>query len=141
MLIDFISAFEPFGLKFTPSHKKKEDGESSWVGLAYNLKEKLVIKTIYAHGPAYQSNLSPGDEIIAVNNSRLTVENRDKLMKTLKIEHPAELLINRMGDVLKIKVIPKAQPFNKFELNKFENPTESQKSLYEYWLNCKWEDE
>ena len=107
----------------------------------FDLKKQLVVKTVYAHGPAYQSNLSPGDEIIAVNNSRLTVENRDKLMKTFKINQLAELLINRMGDILKIKVTPQAQPFNKFDLIRVENPTECQKSLYENWLNCKWEDQ
>ncbi|MBC8197424.1 MAG: M61 family metallopeptidase [Candidatus Marinimicrobia bacterium] len=140
MEIDFKSAFEPFGLIFTPSYKKDDDKTSSWIGVVFDPKDKLTIKMIKSNGPAWNSNLSPGDEIIAVNNSRLTLENKDKLLNTLQINTPALFLINRMGDIIELEIIPTCAPFNKFELKKVDKPQKQQIKLYENWLNCKWDD-
>ena len=138
--IDFESAFKPFGLDFTPTYKNKDDEYSSWLGLQFDAKEKLIVKMVYSNGPSYLAELSPGDELIAVNNSRVTDENRDKLLKTLSIKEESTFIINRMGDILKFNIRPQKQPHNKFDLVKVENPTDTQKQMYENWLNCKWDD-
>ena len=138
--VDFESAFEPFGIKFTPTHKKDDEKEASWLGIQFDVKDKLIFKFVKSHGPAYLADLSPGDELIAVNKSRVTVKNRDNLLSSLSTKYENEFLINRMGDIIKLNIRPEKQQFNKFDLVRVENPTESQKHLFENWLNCKWED-
>ena len=43
-----------------------------------------------------------------------------------------------MGDILKIKIKPEKQPYNKFKLIEVKNPSKTQIKLYENWLNSKW---
>ena len=138
--IDFKSAFKPFGIEFTPTFKKDDEKDSSWLGVEFDVKDKLIVKMVKSHGPAYLADLSPGDELIAVNKSRFTVDNRDNLLSSLSTDDKSEFLINRMGDILKLNIKLIKQPFNKFDLVRVKNPTQGQKKLFENWLNCKWED-
>ena len=139
--IDFASAFMPFGLEFKPSYKNSKTKDSAWFGIGFNPKDKLTLNSIRSDGPAGNSELAPGDEIIGINSERMTIENKDNLMKTLPIGKPVKMLINRMGDIMEVDVTPRSQPYDKYELTKVKNPTPSQHMLYESWLNEKWANE
>ena len=137
--IDFASAFKPFGIEFVQEYNQEKEESNSWLGVKFNASNKLIIQSIESNGPSYLEFLSPGDELIAVNQSRITELNRDQILSSLSTKIKSEFLINRMGDILKIKIKPEKQPYNKFKLIEVKNPSKTQIKLYENWLNSKWE--
>jgi serine protease Do len=112
----------------------------SWIGLELQpiklLREYLqkpdlqgvLVAGIDPHSPALQADIRPGDVLISINNIPLNATFDEdlpairKIIADLPLQEQAALEIWREGDIKKITVIPKFEPFEyqpEFECEKW----------------------
>lgn len=97
---------------------------------------RYIISKVFAGGTAYESGLNSGDEIIAVNETRIDGNVLPKILKDIKAGEEAEVLISRSGLIKELKV-KFLNPLPKFKLKELETKTEQQKRFLEKWLTGK----
>jgi predicted metalloprotease with PDZ domain len=97
--------------------------------------DRLLVTRVYAGSPAYEQGVNAGDQIVALNNMRVS---KDFFEARLAEKKPGDLLnltIFRTDDLstLIIKLGERAMP--PFRIVPLENPSEQQKQIYQSWLN------
>ncbi len=138
--IDWTPIFEPFGLRVQRSHADPADSAAAWFGLqAGSASGSPVIHYIASGSPAAAGGLSVDDELLAVDNFRLTSGSLEGLLKTRPLTSSATFLVNRDGIIKSLKVRPITPPFDTVTLQQVEEPTAEQKQLYEQWLHTTWD--
>lgn len=85
-------------------------------------------------GAAYRSGIMVGDEIISINDYRVTSSNISKRLKNLIVGQELEFLISRDERLLKKKliVLPSKEDIVKLEF--IENPSQEQVTFINNWL-------
>jgi predicted metalloprotease with PDZ domain len=98
-------------------------------------QDRLIVKRVYAGSPAYEQGLNAGDQIVAMNNMRLSKEFFDARLAEKKPGDIINLTIFRSDDLstLIIKLGDRVSPT--YRINAIENSTERQKRIYQSWLN------
>ena len=130
--------FEPFGVVLKSEHSKPEREKSGSFGV-YIKKNTTQISTSLSTGSVYTSGLYANDEILAINNIRVSSENVKDCMTNVPIGVSADFLISRDGLIKTISVTAKSLPFDKYCIEKFEQPTARQKQMFEGWLKQDWD--
>ena len=97
-------------------------------------RDRLMVQRVYAGSPAYEQGLNAGDQIVALNNMRVT---KDFFNARLAEKKPGDLLnltIFRFDDLstLLIKLGPRRD--GTYRIVPVPNPTEAQKRVYRGWL-------
>ena len=129
--------FEPFGIILKSQYSKPEQKKAGWFGI-YMKKNTTQISTTLSTGPAYTSGLYVNDEILALNNIRVSVENIKDYMNNMTIGDTVDFLISRDGLVKTVSVTTKSLPFDKYYIEKMKEPTQRQKKLFKGWLKQDW---
>ncbi len=94
-------AFNELGLELVKNDKPKLSFQC-----AFDYKEERVfINSVELDGAAYKSGLNAGDELISINNMRLTKSMIDELSNQVKENQSYELLINRLGYIQKVNLV------------------------------------
>ena len=96
--------------------------------------DRLVVRRVYAGSPAYDQGLNTGDQIIALNNVRVTKEFFDARMAEKKPGELINLTIFRFDDLSTLLIKLGGRPEGTFRIVPVENPTELQKRIYQSWL-------
>lgn len=125
--IQWKSIFSPFGLELNTNSSK-----SNYFGVHLSKKKgDVTITHIVEDSPAYQSQLAPGDELIAINGHRITQADQiDRFLTCDKIT----VLFSRHG-LVESEVIPLAKKGPvEFKLKEKSKPTASQKQLLARFL-------
>ena len=125
------------GLITLREYKDKKDVNKSTIGIIFD-EDKLIIKQISAQSPAYLGGLNVKDEMIAVNDIRLTPKNVKERISSLSIESESNFTVNRDGLLRNIQISPIKLPKNKYSIVPMKNADKLQKSIYENWLNESW---
>ncbi len=136
--MNFNTILAPFGLKVKKSYSNKDDSTATWFGIKIN-KNTLSISKIPNEGPAVHSGLNVNDELIAVNDIRITRNDYKTRLKSFPISEPAKVTVSRNGILRDFTVTPIELPKDKFELIQIESPSDMQKNLYKNWLRIDWE--
>jgi len=140
--IDFDQFARHAGLTFGPKPAKTEpedDGEPGWLGVEYENKESLVrVTTVYDGGPGRRAGLSPGDEIVAVDQVRVPHEKFSTALLRAPAGTTIDLALFRRGWLLHVPVTTGAPPSEKHQFRAREDATPAQKAVYESWLGAKW---
>ena len=129
--------FEPFGIILKSKYSKPEKGKSGWFGI-YFKNNTTQISTTLSTGPAYISGLYVNDEILAINNIRVSSENINDSMANILFGETTNFLISRDGLIKSISIIAKSFPFDKYYIEKIKKPTTRQKQLFQGWLKQDW---
>jgi predicted metalloprotease with PDZ domain len=137
--LDFNSYLHFAGLELQTEYSKSDYKNASWFGLNIS-PNSTVISRVFSDGPAYSDGLNARDEIIAINGYRLTSENIKTSLSTCKINTHHEFTISRNAMLKTIHVKPIEMPFDKYSITQINNPSKSQKLLFESWLNTTWDD-
>ena len=99
--------------------------------------DRLIVRRVYAGSPAYEQGLNTGDQIIALNNVRVTKDFFDARMAEKKPGELINLTIFRFDDLSTLLIKLGGRPEGTFRIVPVENPTDTQKRIYQSWLGTK----
>lgn len=104
--LDYGGALQWWGLRWAESAApESEDPQSGWLGVqTRSTGGRLVISEVLRDTPAWAAGLNVGDEIIAVDDERITTENLATRLGQLGVGHEGTWLIARRGHLLRVPV-------------------------------------
>ena len=97
-------------------------------------EDRLMVTRVYAGSPAYDQGLNTGDQIVALDNARMT---RDLFNARLAEKRPGDLLnltIFRSDDLSTLLVKLGGRAEGTYRIVPLTAPTEAQKRIYRSWL-------
>jgi len=127
--LDFQKYLNYAGLKLT--EEVQGNGRAD-LGITFNKDKNTVIKSINRGSAAWNDGLNVNDEILAINGERAS----DVLsyISNFKSGDRLDFLINRDGMLQTIKVTLKNSQSKTFSIQKLDNPTAEQKTVFDKWL-------
>jgi predicted metalloprotease with PDZ domain len=96
--------------------------------------DRLIVRRVYAGSPAYDQGLNTGDQIIALNNMRVTKEFFDARMAEKKPGDLLNLTIFRFDDLSTLLIKLGSRTDGTYRIIAMPNQTEKQKQVYKSWL-------
>ena len=89
---------------------------------------------MYVGSPAYEQGLNTGDQIIALNNMRVTKDLFDARVAEKKPGELINLTIFRFDDLSTLLIKLGVRTEGTYRIVPLENATELQKKIYQSWL-------
>jgi predicted metalloprotease with PDZ domain len=96
--------------------------------------DRLVVSRVYAGSPAYEQGLNTGDQIVALDNRRVTREFFDARLAEKKPGDLANLTIFRFDDLSSLPLRLGGMIDAPYRIVVVDNPTAEQKQIYQSWL-------
>lgn len=140
--VDFDRFARLAGLTFGPKPKTPDDDAPvpGYLGIRYENAGGLVrVRHVLLDTPGRRAGLSPGDEIVAINGSKVTHEQFDKALKRSPPGTPVDLAIFRRGYLRTVSLTTGTPPPEKYAFTPLESPTDLAKNVYEGWIGARWE--
>ncbi|MCK4578296.1 MAG: M61 family metallopeptidase [Candidatus Marinimicrobia bacterium] len=138
--MDWNSILELAGLVPEYLYSSRNDSSKAYYGFEINTDGGRTIISRITHGsPVSESRLSVNDEIIFVDNFRVTAANSTALLGSRTKEKVATFVVNRGGVMRTFKVRPGTAPPDSVVIVKIPEPTESQRMVYQNWLGAAWD--
>ncbi len=97
-------------------------------------QDRLVVRRVYAGSPAYEQGLNAGDQIVALDNARMT---RDSFNARIADKKPGDLInltIFRFDELSTLLIKLGGRREGTFRVVPLPNQTEAQKRVYRSWL-------
>jgi predicted metalloprotease with PDZ domain len=119
--------------------EKKVDATKPWLGIASakNDDGRAKITNVLPGSPAEAAGLSKDDVILALDDRSI---NSDDLSSAVALHNPGDTLkisLIRLGELRNFNVTVGSNPYATYTLKPTENPTDSQKEIYNSWLGIK----
>ena len=95
---------------------------------------KLTVRRVYAGAAAYEQGLNTGDEIIALNGWRVTLDQFNKRMAEKKPGESITLTLFRAEELRTLDIKLGGRVDLDYRILAMANPTPSQQSLYQAWM-------
>jgi len=89
---------------------------------------------VYVDSPAYDQGLNTGDQIIALNNMRVTREQFDARIAEKKPGDLINLTVFRFDDLSTLLIKLGGRSEGTYRIVPLENATQLQKKIYQSWL-------
>lgn len=137
--LDYNRAFAAAGLRLETDAKDEAGKPATRVFFGADTEEegnRLVVTQVYAGSPAYEQGLNTGDQIIALNNMRVTKEFFDARIAE---RHPGDLInltIFRFDDLSTLLIKLGGRTDGTYRLVTLETPTDVQRRIYRSWLGA-----
>jgi predicted metalloprotease with PDZ domain len=134
--LDYNSALAVAGLRLETGAA----AESSRPGRVFfgadlvQAEDRLIVSRVYAGSPAYDQGLNTGDQIVALDNMRVT---RDFFNARIAEKKPGDLInltIFRFDDLSTLLIKLGEQPEGTYRITALPNQTEVQRQIYKAWL-------
>ncbi|HET6972746.1 MAG TPA: PDZ domain-containing protein [Pyrinomonadaceae bacterium] len=96
--------------------------------------DRLIVRRVYAGSPAYEQGLNAGDQIVAMDNMRVT---RDFFNARMAEKKPGDLInltIFRFDDLSTLLIKLGARSEGAYRIVPLPNATDVQKRIYRGWL-------
>ncbi len=98
----------------------------------------LKIRSTERNGAAYKGGLNVRDEIIAVDNFRITSNNElTEILQYKNVGEEVELLISRDGLLKTLTIKLEANKTRGFKIEKMKKPSKKQEKVYKKWFEKK----
>ena len=140
--VDLAAFVRYAGLSLAPRQKRADDGDAAEpgdLGVAVEDAGGLArVRHSFVGRPAHAAGLTPGDEIVALNGSKVTYSTLDKLLEQYPSGTPVDLTVFRRGFLRRISLVTGRRPPWKYVFTPMAAPTETAKKVYESWLGEKW---
>ncbi len=133
---DWNNVLEPFGLELTYLKKGANKG---WLGLEFDSKNKRLISKVQHNSPAWKAGLTAGDELVALNQTRIKLDWSDEL-KALQPEQQVRLEFFRRDQLHFVQVTVGAQPVGDAIVKPLANTNRSQRRMFKAWSGISWDD-
>ncbi len=134
--VDYSEALDWFGLQFKKPEPPKSDGRvKAWPGFQTRTDNgRLVISAIPRDTPAAAAELSVDDEILAIDNWRVTPDGWAKRLEQYAPGDSVELLVSRRDRILRVRMKLGEEPGRKWLLEVNPHATQQQKEHLAAWL-------
>ncbi|HKG61468.1 MAG TPA: PDZ domain-containing protein [Pyrinomonadaceae bacterium] len=131
--LDYNAAFEAAGLKLETS--AAADAKVYFGADVAQDDDRLIVRRVYAGSPAYEQGLNAGDQIVAMDNMRVTRDSFNARMAEKKPGEVVNLTIFRFDDLssLLIKLSDKREMT--YRIMPVTTATALQKQIYKSWLS------
>lgn len=88
-----------------------ENSELPWLGFDPDFSgDRVMVKAVTLDGPAYQSGINAGDEIIAINGMRILKDRFNEHAKYLKINQVYRVTVSRLGMLSELNLLVGSTP-------------------------------
>jgi len=98
--------------------------------------DRLMVRRVYAGTPAYEQGLNAGDQIVALDNMRVTREFFNQRMAEKKAGDLVNLTIFRFDDLSTLLIKLGERRKGDFRIVPLPNATAAQKQVYRAWLGA-----
>jgi predicted metalloprotease with PDZ domain len=118
--IDFRPALEWYGLTFVASKWKDEDAAQARLGATTaDTNGRLMVTNVPRGTPAFEAGVNAGDEIVAIDNFRVTPDQYAARLEALIPGTPVALLVARRDTLktLTVKIVEAAPPMWDLQAN------------------------
>ena len=129
---DWKKEFGAFGIRIAD---RNEENKALSLGIRLQSSgQRMTVQSLPSNGPAHNSGLHIGDEIIAIGDRRIESPELGSVLNSIKAGQEVEILYSRNGRVLITKVIAAPEPGKSFRLDWDEKATPDQDFLRKKWL-------
>jgi predicted metalloprotease with PDZ domain len=133
--IDYRAALDWYGLEFGLSDVPPDDAARARIGAAVaDADGRLIVVNVPRGTPAFDAGMNPGDEIVAIDNFRVTPDRYVARLETLAAGKEVAVLVARHETLktLKLKVIAPVAP--RWELKVRPGATSDQLARLAAWV-------
>ncbi len=136
--LDYNAALEAAGLRLETDAPGGASASADRIFFGADVVQegdKLTVRRVYAGSPAYEQGLNAGDQIVALDNMRVT---RDFLNSRLAEKKPGDLInltIFRFDDLSTLLIKLGTRREGSYRILPLPNSTEAQKQIYRSWLS------
>jgi len=96
--------------------------------------DRLLVSRVYAGSPAYEQGLNTGDQIVALDNRRVTKEFFDARIAEKKPADLANLTIIRFDDLSSLPIKLGGWIDAPYRIMAVQNPADEQRQIYQAWM-------
>jgi predicted metalloprotease with PDZ domain len=135
--LDYNAALNGVGLQLETfaGDRTKPAAERAYFGATLaQVNERLNVTNVLAGSPAYTQGLSAGDQIVAVDGARATLDFLNARLNDKKPGDEVRLTVFRTDELRHLSVKLGARPDNGLRVVTVKNPTPAQSRLYEQWM-------
>lgn len=95
---------------------------------------KIFIYTVFDKGAGYYAGLCNGDEIIAINNYRVTAKNFHSIINSFNVGDKINILVSRDERLKEIELELFNSATNRLKILHLENKNSKQQKIFKEWL-------
>ncbi|MCI4348692.1 MAG: PDZ domain-containing protein [Thermoplasmata archaeon] len=141
--LDLAGVARHAGLEFGPKEKgpePEEDGEPGYLGVdVENANGLTKIRTVRDGSPARRAGLSPGDEIVALDSSRVPFDQFAAALKRFPPGSGVDVALFRRGWLTHVAVTTGKGLSEKFRFRPLPDADALAQKIYASWLEAPWE--
>jgi predicted metalloprotease with PDZ domain len=135
--LDYNVAFEAAGLRLETNGPPGGNAMADRVFFGADIAQeddRLMVRRVYAGSPAYEQGLNAGDQIVAVDNMRVTSVSFNARLAEKKPGDLVNLTIFRFDDLSTLLIKLGARRDGTYRIVPLPNATPAQKQVYKSWL-------
>ncbi|MCA9299833.1 MAG: M61 family metallopeptidase [Phycisphaerales bacterium] len=136
--LDLEGALAIAGLDLTLGDGGEDVEEIAYLGLDLQGSSPTTVRSVASDGPAYFAGLNPGDEVIALDGTRLTSSNYDDLVGEIEPGAKVTVTYMRYDRLHEVTFTSAVRVDARWTIDHVDEPTEMQKAVYESWLGRDW---
>ncbi|MER3428800.1 MAG: peptidase M61 [Pyrinomonas sp.] len=133
--LPYDSFLEAAGLRLETKRSSSEPRAYLGAQLAQE-GDRLVVRTVRVGTPAYDQGLNAGDQIIALDGKRISLESFNARLEERKPGDRIRLTFFRADDLRTLEIALGAAPEDEYEIAPVEAPSEAQRQIYRAWLGA-----
>jgi predicted metalloprotease with PDZ domain len=133
--LNYSVALEAAGLRLDATGTGTGDEKVYFGADVAQEEDRLIVRRVYAGSPAYEQGLNAGDQIVALDNMRVT---RDFFNARLAEKKPGDLInltIFRFDDLSTLLIKLAERREGTYRIVPLPSQTEAQKRVYKSWLH------
>jgi len=129
---DWAKELALFGIRLAD---RNEENKAKTLGMKLAaVAGKASVQAIPANGPAWNSGLHVGDEILAIGDRRIESADLTQVMAATKIGDKLLVMFSRAGVISVVELEVKPEPGKSYRLDWIEKPSPEQEMLRNAWL-------
>lgn len=97
---------------------------------------RWVVSRVRRGSPAFEAGINVDDEILAINDYRVSSSNFDRALGVFDLGETVELLIARRGRLMRLTFPLRAEERKSWTLSVIKEPSDEQKARLESWLKA-----